>query len=105
MDNDVESGWRQGFVADLDEVLSDAEEMLRRSGAETGDKARELRSQVESKLQTVKVRLRNFQDEAFGRAKAVANVTDDYVRDNAWQVIGAAAAIGIAIGLLLNRRS
>ncbi|MEO8135973.1 MAG: DUF883 family protein [Betaproteobacteria bacterium] len=94
-----------GFVDDMSGVLSDAEDTLRRAGDETGDKARELRSQVQSKLKNAKVRLQDFQGEAIGRAKAAATVTDEYVRDRPWQMIGAVAVIGIAIGLLLNRRS
>ncbi|MEO8133361.1 MAG: DUF883 family protein [Betaproteobacteria bacterium] len=96
---------RNGLVEDISGVLSDAEDTLKRAGAETGDRARELRSQVESKLQNAKVRLQDFQGEAIGRAKAAATVTDEYVRDRPWQVIGAVAVIGVAIGLLLNRRS
>ena len=37
-------------------------------------------------------------------AKAAARATDDYVHDNPWQAIGAAAAIGFLAGLLMNRR-
>ena len=96
---------RKGFVDDLSGVLSDAEDTLKRAGAETGDKARDLRAQVESKLQAAKERLQDFQGEAIGRAKAAANVTDEYARENPWQLIGVAAVVGIAIGLLLNRRS
>ena len=38
------------------------------------------------------------------RARAAARVTDDYVHDNPWGAIGAAAAAGFLIGLLINRR-
>jgi ElaB/YqjD/DUF883 family membrane-anchored ribosome-binding protein len=31
-------------------------------------------------------------------------VTDDYVRDNPWQAIGVAAAIGFLVGLVVSRR-
>jgi ElaB/YqjD/DUF883 family membrane-anchored ribosome-binding protein len=31
-------------------------------------------------------------------------VTDEYVHDNPWSSIGAAAALGILIGVLLGRR-
>jgi ElaB/YqjD/DUF883 family membrane-anchored ribosome-binding protein len=103
MARNIESN-RKGLVDDLSGVLTDAEDALKRAGDETGDKAKELRSQVESKLKAAKLRLLDFQDEAIGRAKAAATVTDDYVRDKPWQAMGVAALIGIAIGLLLNRR-
>jgi ElaB/YqjD/DUF883 family membrane-anchored ribosome-binding protein len=31
-------------------------------------------------------------------------VTDEYVRDNPWQAIGAAAAAGFLVGVLIGRR-
>jgi ElaB/YqjD/DUF883 family membrane-anchored ribosome-binding protein len=96
---------RDKLVDDLSAVLAEAEEMLKRAAAETGDKARDLRSQVETKLLRAKLRLQEIEGEAVDRAKAAARATDDYVHDNPWQAIGIAAAIGVAIGLLLNRRS
>ena len=31
-------------------------------------------------------------------------MTDDYVHDHPWQAIGAAAAVGFVVGLMMNRR-
>ena len=42
---------------------------------------------------------------AVERAKAAATAADEYVHEKPWQVIGVVAALGLAIGLLLNRRS
>ena len=96
---------RERRVDDLANVLGEAEEMLSRAAAETGDKARDLRSQVETKLLRAKLRLQELEGEAVDRAKAAARATDDYVHDHPWYAIGVAGAIGLAIGLLLNRRS
>ena len=96
---------RERLVDDLSVVLGEAEEMLKRAATETGEKARDLRSQVETKLLRAKLRLQEIEGEAVDRAKAAARATDDYVHANPWQAVGVAAAIGLAIGLLLNRRS
>jgi ElaB/YqjD/DUF883 family membrane-anchored ribosome-binding protein len=98
-------GARERLVDDFANVLGEAEEMLTRAAAETGDKARDLRSQVETKLLRAKLRLQEIEGEAVDRAKAAARATDDYVHEHPWHAIGVAAAIGVAIGLLLNRRS
>ena len=95
---------RESLVDDLAAVLAEAEEMLRRAAAETGDKARDLRSQVETNLLRAKLRLQEIEGEAVDRAKVAARATDDYVRDNPWRAVGVAAAVGLAVGLLLNRR-
>lgn len=39
------------------------------------------------------------------QAKQATKTTDTYVRDNPWQVVGIAALIGIAVGILATRRS
>ena len=38
------------------------------------------------------------------QARQVTKTTDTYVRDNPWQVVGIAAVIGLAIGILASRR-
>ena len=95
---------RERLVDDLAAVLAEAEEMLKRASVETGDKARDLRSQVETQLLRAKLKLQEIEGEAIDHAKAAARATDDYVHDNPWQAIGIAASVGLLIGLLMNRR-
>ena len=94
---------RDKLVDEFSAVLAEAEEMLKRAATETGDKARDLRSQVETKLLRAKLSLQELEGQAVDQAKAAARATDDYVHDNPWQAIGIAAVIGIAVGLLMNR--
>jgi len=95
---------RARLIEDFSAVLAEAEEMLKRAASETGDKARDLRSQVESKLLTAKLRLQELEGQAVEHAKAAARATDDYVHENPWQAIGAAAAVGLLVGLVISRR-
>ena len=39
------------------------------------------------------------------QARQASQSTDHYVRNNPWQVVGIAAVIGIAVGILATRRS
>src|SRR5450755_1461516 len=95
---------RKSLVKDFGDVLAEAETLLKQAAAETGERASDLRSQVESKLLSAKLKLQDLQDDAVDRAKAAAQYTDDYVRDNPWQAIGAAAAVGFLVGVLISRR-
>src|SRR5437773_3125233 len=95
---------REKLVDDFAEMLTEAEDLMKRAASETGERAKDLRSQVEAKLLAAKSRLQEMQGEAVDSAKAAARVTDDYVHDNPWQAIGAAAALGFLVGLLMNRR-
>jgi len=95
---------REKLVDDFAEMLTEAEDLMKRAANETGDRAKDLRSQVEAKLIAAKLRLQELQGDALDSAKAAARVTDDYVHDNPWQAIGAAAAVGFVVGLMMNRR-
>ena len=68
------------------------------------DGARDLRAQVEAKLLAAKLRLQEMQGDAVDRARDAARATDDYVHDNPWQAVGAAAAVGFVVGMLMTRR-
>jgi ElaB/YqjD/DUF883 family membrane-anchored ribosome-binding protein len=95
---------RETLLDDFSAMLTEAEELLKRAGNETGERAKDLRAQVEAKLLSAKLRLQELEGEAMDRARVAARVTDDYVRDNPWRAIGAAAAVGFLLGLLMNRR-
>ena len=95
---------RETLLDDFSTMLSEAEDLLKRASNETGERAKDLRAQVEAKLLAAKLRLQELEGEAMDRARAAARVTDDYVHDNPWRAVGVAAAVGLLIGLLMNRR-
>jgi ElaB/YqjD/DUF883 family membrane-anchored ribosome-binding protein len=95
---------RKTAVEDFGDTLTEAQDLLGKAAAETGSRASDLRSQVEAKLRFAKLKLQDIQDDAVDRTKAAARATDDYVRDNPWRAIGAAAAIGFLAGVIIGRR-
>jgi ElaB/YqjD/DUF883 family membrane-anchored ribosome-binding protein len=95
---------RDQIVEQFSSVISEAESLLNKATHETGEKARDLRSQAEARLLSAKLKLQELQGVAVDRAKDAARVTDDYVHDNPWQAIGIAAAVGMIAGLLISRR-
>ena len=95
---------RETLLDDFSTMLGEAEELLKRASNETGERAKDLRAQVEAKLLAAKLRLQELEGEAMDRARAAARVTDDYVHDIPWSAFGAAAVAGFLIGMLLNRR-
>jgi len=95
---------REALVKDFADVLNEADALLKQAAKESGEKATDLRAQVETKLRNARVKLLDMQDDAVDRAKAAARATDEDVHDNPWQVIGIAVAIGLRVGLLMNRR-
>jgi ElaB/YqjD/DUF883 family membrane-anchored ribosome-binding protein len=95
---------REALVKDFADVLNEADTLLKQAAKESGEKASDLRAQVEAKLRTAKLKLQDIQDDAVDRARAAARATDEYVHDNPWQAIGIGAAIGFLVGLVVSRR-
>ena len=95
---------RKTAVKEFGEALDQADALLKQAAAETGERASDLRSQVEAKLLSAKLKLYDLQDGALDSAKAAARATHEYVQDNPWQSVGAGAAVGFIIGVLISRR-
>jgi ElaB/YqjD/DUF883 family membrane-anchored ribosome-binding protein len=92
------------LVDDLTAVIRDAENLLRATAAQTGDKVQEIRARAEESVRQAKERLAGIEDEALKHARVLAGEADQYVRGNPWQAVGIAAGIGLVLGVLMMRR-
>ena len=92
------------LVANLRRVVSDAEDLLAATAGQTDSKITELRARAKDNLLLAREKLADADAAVRARARQAAAVTDEYVHDNPWSSIGAAAALGILIGVLLGRR-
>ena len=102
--NDMTVTQKDKLMADLRVVINDAEELLRLGAEQTGAMATEWRGRVEARLAQAKASLVALQETAVEKAKAAGHAADDFVHDSPWAAIGAAAGIGLLIGLLIGRR-
>lgn len=102
--NDMSQVDKDKLVADLKVVVADAEELLRLTAGQAGDKLTELRTRMNDRLAVAKVQLGELEAVVKERTKQVARVTDDYVHDNPWKALGAAASLAFLLGLLVGRR-
>jgi ElaB/YqjD/DUF883 family membrane-anchored ribosome-binding protein len=90
--------------ADVGKAIAGAEDMLTQAANSTGEKAAELRGRALEQLKALRGHLKEAQDAALQKSKAAAHATDDFVHDNPWRSIVAAAGVGVLIGLLIGRR-
>ena len=89
---------------DLELLSETLEEVLRSSGDPADQKYVELKARAERALEEVKNRVSHASDSYYYRAKQAGYKADDYVHEKPWQGIGAGAAVGLVLGLLLARR-
>ncbi|MCE1242133.1 DUF883 family protein [Oryzomicrobium sp.] len=92
------------LVSDLKVVVADAEELLKATASQAGEKAAELRTRIQDRLRDAKVRLADAEAALIDTTKAAARATDDFVHDHPWKAVGVAAAVGLVIGVLIGRR-
>jgi ElaB/YqjD/DUF883 family membrane-anchored ribosome-binding protein len=96
------------LTEEFNAVVADTERLLKSAANAGSEKAGALRADVEQSLASAKDRLVKVQHAALEKTKATARVADEYVHEHPWQGIGiasgVAAALGVVIGLLLNRR-
>jgi ElaB/YqjD/DUF883 family membrane-anchored ribosome-binding protein len=92
------------LVADLKVVVADAEELLRATASQAGEKVSVARERIQASLATAKGKLNDAERAAMEKAKEAAKATDQYVHDNPWKAVGIAAGVGLVLGLLIGRR-
>ena len=82
---------------DVSQLADTLEEVLKSWGSDAKDEADAARKKAQALLKETRARLN-------GNARDAAGCADSYVRDKPWQSVGAAAAVGLFIGVLLNLR-
>jgi ElaB/YqjD/DUF883 family membrane-anchored ribosome-binding protein len=64
-----------------------------------------VKAKVKIALAAAKSALSDGASQVRTQARQVSMTTDTYVHDNPWQVVGIAALIGLAVGIMVTRRS
>ena len=98
------SAAKDDLVASLRRVVADAEELMSATSDEAGDALDELRKRMRNSLDVARSRVRDAEASLRSNARQVAGTADDYVRENPWSALGAAAVVGLVLGVVLGRR-
>ncbi len=89
---------------DIQNVVSDAQDLLKTVQDQGADKIGEMRAKVQTQIDTARQSLSELQQSVQDSAKVAMNTTDEYVRSNPWRAVGISAGIGALIGFLIARR-
>src|SRR5688500_8909768 len=88
------------LVSDLKIVISDAEDLLRATAGQAGEKIAAARTRIEASLGDAKRRLADVGAAAEEQARVAARATDQFVHENPWQAVGIGAALGVILGMM-----
>lgn len=92
------------LVKDLREVVDDAQELVKTTAGEAGERAQQARTRAERSLGAVRTRLEAFGERTGTRAKQAVHSAKGEIEQHPWIAIGATAVVGIVLGLLLRRK-
>ena len=93
----------QKLADDVKVVINDAEELLRATASETGERIVDLRRRLEQKLVECKTELAEQERVWLQKAEQVRASATSYLRENAWTKVAIAVGVGMVLGLLLRR--
>lgn len=94
---------KEKLMHDFNAVMSDAEELVRATAGQAGEKVAAARERIQQNLASAKVHLNDAEEAVTAKAREAAKVTDQYVHDNPWKAIGIGAGCGLIIGMLISR--
>jgi ElaB protein len=106
MRNGTSTGTNQNnpIARDIQNVVSDAQDLLKTVQSEGENRLSEVRSKVQSQLEQARQTLTELQTTVQAGAKQAMDTTDAYVRTNPWRAVGISAGVGALIGFLIARR-
>ena len=91
---------KQKLIHDLKVVAQDAEELMKATAGDLGEKAREARAKLAATVEAAKANYQRLEQKTIAGAKAA----DRVIRDNPYRSIGLAFGIGLLVGVLVNRK-
>lgn len=92
------------LIDDLQVVVSDAEELLKATAGQAGEKVAAARARAQASIDTAKIRMMAAGAKVGERSRQTAKATDEYVHENPWSSIGVAAGLGVLLGFLIGRK-
>jgi ElaB/YqjD/DUF883 family membrane-anchored ribosome-binding protein len=95
---------KEKLIEDFKVVVSDAEELLKLTANQAGERLNVARGKVEESLQTAKAQLTEVEDMMRKRTREAVQATDDYIKANPWRSVGIAAGVGMIVGMVIARR-
>ncbi len=87
------------LMSDLKAVARDAEELLKATAGQAGEKLSAVRSRLTTALESAKGTCDNLQEKT-----AAAKATDQCIRNHPYETIGVAFGLGLLAGVLISRR-
>jgi ElaB/YqjD/DUF883 family membrane-anchored ribosome-binding protein len=88
------------LASDLKALMHDAEELMKATAGQAGEKVAELRSRLAVAIESAKGTCHRLEETTVAAAKA----TDRTIREHPYESIGIAFGVGLLVGVLVGRK-
>ena len=88
------------LASDLKAVVRDAEELMKATAGQAGEKVSEVRNRLAAALESAKATCQRLEEKTIAAAKA----TDQTIREHPYESIGIAFGVGLLVGVLVARK-
>jgi ElaB/YqjD/DUF883 family membrane-anchored ribosome-binding protein len=104
MEINMEHVTSEKLMQDMRVVVADAEDLLKATAGQTGERIEKIRTKAEESLRTARNRLQIAGKAVQESATEAVQTVDDQVHKNPWTAVGIAAGVGLVLGIVLGRR-
>ena len=88
------------LASDLKSLAHDADELMKATAGQTGEKVSEMRTRLARALESAKATCQRLEEKTVAAAKA----TDHAIREHPYESIGIAFGLGLLVGVLVTRK-
>jgi ElaB/YqjD/DUF883 family membrane-anchored ribosome-binding protein len=88
------------LASDLKSLAHDADELMKATAGQTGEKVSEVRTRLARALESAKATCQRLEEKTVAAAKA----TDHAIREHPYESIGIAFGLGLLVGVLVARK-
>ena len=99
MNTDTELA-NERLTSDLKAVVQDAEELMKATAGQAGEKVAQARSRLSAAIESAKATCQRLEEKTVAAAKA----TDRTIREHPYESIGIAFGLGLLVGVLVARK-
>ena len=92
------------LMHDLHTVVGDAEELLKATAGQTGERIEKIRARAEASVRSARERMHAAGHDLQAAAESAAREVNGQLRENPWTAVGIAAGVGVIVGILLSRK-
>lgn len=85
--------------------LNDVEDLFQSTSSLTGEDLAKAKTQLKQRISTAKETIGDASGNVFKQARKTAALTNNYVHEQPWTIIGTSVALSFLVGFLLARRN